>query len=313
MQVILGAGGAIGIPLAKELKKYTDKIRLVARHPEKVNEDDQLFSADLLDKDSVNRAVDGSEIAYLTVGLSYNSKLWQRDWPVVMRNVIDACITHNSKLVFLDNVYMYAPTEMGHMTERSIMAPESRKGKVRLGLVNMIFEAIKNDGLNALIARSADFYGPNVKSSVMEIGVFDKFKKKQKAFWQADDSKIHSFTYTPDAAKGVAMLGNTPDAYNQEWHLPTSAERWTGKDFIEKIAKEMNVEPRSYVLTKFMIGLISIFSSDVRELKEMQYQNDRDYFFDSKKFEDKFSFEPTSYADGIKEIVSGNATRIADI
>ena len=304
MQTILGSGGAIGTPLAKELKTYSDKIRLVARNPKKVNDDDELFIADLKDKTLVNKAVEGSEIVYLTVGLLYNSKVWERDWPVVMRNVIDACILHKAKLVFLDNVYMYSLAGMSHMTEESKKDPESRKGKVRLQLVNMIFDSIKNDGLVALIARSADFYGPGVKSSVMEIGVFDKFKKGQKAFWQADASKIHSFTYTPDAARAVAILGNTPDAYNEEWHLPTSTERLTGEDFIKKIAKEMNVKPTFYVLTKFMIGLISLFSSEVRELKEMQYQNDRDYFFDSKKFTDKFSFVPTSYADGIKDIVS---------
>ena len=27
--------------------------------------------------------------------------------------------------------------------------------------------------------------------------------------------------YTPDAARAVALLGNTPDAFNQVWHLPT--------------------------------------------------------------------------------------------
>ncbi len=32
-QTILGAGGSIGIELAKELKKYTSDIRLVSRNP----------------------------------------------------------------------------------------------------------------------------------------------------------------------------------------------------------------------------------------------------------------------------------------
>lgn len=43
MQTILGAGGAIGIDLAKELLAYTDKIRLVSRNPVKVNAGDELF------------------------------------------------------------------------------------------------------------------------------------------------------------------------------------------------------------------------------------------------------------------------------
>ena len=39
MQTILGSGGALGIPLAKELKKYTNQIRLVSRSPKKSKRD----------------------------------------------------------------------------------------------------------------------------------------------------------------------------------------------------------------------------------------------------------------------------------
>jgi hypothetical protein len=33
------------------------------------------------------------------------------------------------------------------------------------------------------------------------------------------------------------------------------------------------------------------------------YQYDRDYFFDSSKFEKRFKFIPTTYAEGIKRTV----------
>ncbi len=131
MQTILGAGGAIGIPLAKELLKYTDHVRLVARHPKKVNESDELFPAYLTDKDQVDKAVGGSDIVYLVAGLEYNIKVWRRDWPLIMQNTIDACLANNAKLVFVDNVYAYAPNEIPHMTEESRIAPETQKGKVR--------------------------------------------------------------------------------------------------------------------------------------------------------------------------------------
>jgi nucleoside-diphosphate-sugar epimerase len=304
MQTILGAGGAIGIPLAKELSKYTDHVRLVARHPKKVNESDELFTADLTNRQQVNTAVAGSDIVYLVVGLEYNIKVWRRDWPLIMQNTIDACLAHHAKLVFVDNVYAYSPNEIPHMTEESTIAPATKKGKVRAQLLQMISDAIEQKGLTALIARSADFYGPNVKTGFLNLMVFDKFKKKQKANWQANATKVHSFTYTPDAAKAVALLGNTPDAYNQTWHLPTSSEKWTGVDFINRVAEAMNAEPRYFTLTKTMIALTAIFSPLVRELKEMQYQNDQDYFFDSSKFNHRFSYTPTSYKDGIKEIVT---------
>lgn len=303
MQTILGAGGAVGIELAKELKKYTNKIRLVARNPKKVNDDDELFLANLLDKKSINDAVEGSDIVYLTAGLEYNIKIWRRDWPVIMRNVIDACIAHNAKLVFFDNVYMYAPEEIPHMTEESPIAPATEKGKVRAELIKMIFDAIEKRKLTAMVTRSADFYGKNVKTGFLNIGVIDNFKKNKKAFWQSDANKIHSFTYVPDAAKAVALLGNTPDAYNQVWHLPTSFQRWTGKEFVNYVAKQMHVKPRYYILSKLMISLFGMFSPTLRELKEMQYQNDRDYFFDSSKFQKKFVLQPTTYEKGIADSI----------
>lgn len=303
METILGSGGAVAIELAKELKKYTNKIRLVSRNPKKVNEDDEIFPANLLDKKSVNDAVVGSDVVYLTAGLEYKIKVWQRDWPVIMQNVIDACIAHKTKLVFFDNVYMYASDEIPHMTEESRIAPATKKGKVRAELIKMIFDAIEKRNLTAMVTRSADFYGKNVKTGFLNIGVIDNFKKNKKAFWQSDANKIHSFTYVPDAAKAVALLGNTPDAYNQVWHLPTSSQRWTGKDFINYIGKQMHVKPRYYILSKFMISLFGILSPTVKELKEMQYQNNQDYFFDSSKFEKKFVLQATTYEKGITDSI----------
>lgn len=299
MQTILGSGGAIGTPLAKELKAYTDKIRLVARKPVQVNGDDELFPANLTLAADVDRAVAGSEVVYLTVGLEYNIKVWRRDWPVIMKNVIDACLKHNARLVFLDNVYMYAGSEIPHMTETSTIAPPSKKGQVRAALHNMILQAIQQKGLKALIARSADFYGPDVKNGMLSITVQGEFKKGKSAYWQRDAHKIHTFTYTPDAAKGTAILGNTPDAYGEVWHLPTSAEKLTGQEFIERIAAGMQVKPKYYILSKFMMGLMGIFIPIVKEIREMSYQYDRDYIFDSSKFNKRFNFKPTTYEVGI--------------
>jgi nucleoside-diphosphate-sugar epimerase len=301
MQTILGSGGAVANHLAKELKKYSSKIRLVARHPKKVNETDEIFSADLLNKELVNKAVAGSEVVYLTAGLPYDIKIWRRDWPVIMQNVIDACLEHNARLVFFDNVYAYSPDEIAYMTENSLKVPAARKAIVRLNLLNMIFSAIKEKGLQALVARSADFYGKDVKTGFLNFGVIDKLKKGSKAMWQSDTGKIHSLTYVPDAAKATAILGNTLEAFDQEWHLPTSSQKWTGKDFINQVAQQLNVKPKYYILNKTMISLLGIFSTTIRELKEMQYQNDRDYFFDSSKFDTHFSFTPTTYEEGIKE------------
>src|SRR4051812_35523539 len=107
MQTIIGSGGTIGLPLAKELKAYVDKIRLVSRNPKKVNETDELFPLDVTNLDYVDKAVSGSTVVYITIGFDYNLKIWQQKWPPFLRAVINACKTHEARLVFFDNVYMY--------------------------------------------------------------------------------------------------------------------------------------------------------------------------------------------------------------
>lgn len=304
-QVVLGAGGDIGKLLAKELKNYTGRVRLVARHPEQINGDDELMPADLLSAGQVDKAVEGAAIAYLVVGLKYDLRVWQKDWPVVIGNVIDACLKHNVKLVFFDNIYMYDKKAIPHMTEESPMDPPSRKGKVRLQIVETIFNAISQKGLKALIARSADFYGPGAKNGILNVLVLDPVLKGKKMNWQANVHKTHSFTYTPDAAKATALLGNTDSAYDQIWHLPTSSERLTGKDFITMSAAMHGVRASYSVLSPFLLFLGGLFNRTIKELVEMQYQNNQDYFFDSQKFCKAFDYTPTSYENGMKEVLKG--------
>jgi nucleoside-diphosphate-sugar epimerase len=302
MQTILGANGIISTKLAKNLTKYTRKIRLVSRNPQKVNADDELFSADLLKPGEVLDAVNGSDVVYLTAGLKYEIKVWQEQWHIIMRNVLDACKKFNSKLVFFDNVYLYGKVNRA-MTEETPVNPSSKKGEVRAKIAQMLFDEVNNGNLKALIARAPDFYGPRNNNSVANMLVFDNFRKGARAQWLINDNVKHSFIYTPDAGKGTAMLGNTESAYNQIWHLPTSKNPLTGKEFIVLAAKEFGVEPKYTVLSKWMLRIAGMFNGDISESIEMLYQNDSDYIFDSSKFETEFAFTPTSYEEGIKETV----------
>lgn len=306
MQTILGAGGAIGSELAKALcQQYTKKIRLVSRNPTKVNPNDELFAADLSNPADVDAAVAGSDVAYVTIGFEYKLSVWREKWPAFMRSVINACAKHNAKLVFFDNVYMYDPAEIPHMTEESKMNPSSEKGKVRKQLVDMIFEAVKANKLKALIARSADFYGPGIGTSMLQETVSENLQKGKAAQWIGGVNFKHSATYTPDAARATALLGNTPDAYDQVWHLPTHPDTLTGKEWTELFAKEMNKKAKVSALPKFMLKILGWFIPILGEVYEMTYQYEQPYFFDSSKFMKRFpDFKTTTYEEGVREIVA---------
>jgi nucleoside-diphosphate-sugar epimerase len=302
MQTILGSNGIIGTELAKALTAYTSAIRLVSRNPKKVNNTDELFAADLLNAQQTADAVKESEIVYLTSGLTYNAKIWQQQWPVIMQNVIAACKTHKAKLVFFDNIYMYGQVQ-GTMTEETPFNTISKKGKVRAAIATMLLNEIKNGAITALIARAPEFYGPGNTLSGVNSMVFDNIKKGKKVQFLVNDTVRRTYIFTPDAAKATAILGNTPSAYNQTWHLPCSSEFINGKQFIALTA-ELYGKPLPYsVLGKLMVTIGGLFNPYAKEMKELLYQYNQDYIFSSDKFKAAFpGFSTTTYRDGIAQI-----------
>jgi nucleoside-diphosphate-sugar epimerase len=303
MQTILGSGGAIGIPLARELKKYTDHIRLVSRNPKKVNDTDELLPIDMYDFSRIEKAVSGSEVVYVTVGFKYNIYEWRKVWPQFMKAVIEACIKHNARLVFFDNMYMYAKSSLHFMTEEARIDPPSEKGRVRAQIHEMIFNATGKNQLWALIVRSADFYGPECTNSALKIMVADNLARGKKAQVFGNMDKIHTYTFTPDAAQATAILGNTKDVFNQVWHVPTTREKLTTYDWIRLISKELNKKAKIQNIPTWMIHVLGIFIPVMREFPEMIYQNENDYIFDSSKFEKRFGIIATRPETGIRRMI----------
>jgi nucleoside-diphosphate-sugar epimerase len=304
-QTILGAGGPIGIELAKALAQYTSDIRLVSRNPKKVNQTDSLFAADLTKREDVFKAVEGSQITYVAIGFPYKASTWKELWVPFIQNVVDACLEHHSKLVFFDNVYAIGGNNVNHITENSPISPTSKKGEVRAEVDRIILTNMEKNNLQAIIARSPDFFGGTARqTSVVMNLVYDNLVKDKKAQWFCNAKLGHSMGYVPELAKGTAMLGNTPEAYNQIWNLPTDPQRITGEEWITLFAKELGKENKFTVLPNWIVKGIGLFVPIMKELAEMNYQYDRDYYFDSSKFNQYFKFTPISHAVAVKQAVA---------
>jgi nucleoside-diphosphate-sugar epimerase len=263
-----------------------------------VNPTDDVVSADLLDARATAAAVAGSSVTYLVAGLKYDYRTWQEQWPLVMRHAIDACKQHGSALVFLDNVYAYGRVD-GVMTEDTPYNPCSRKGEVRARIATMFMDEVQRGGLRGMIVRSADFYGPGAVLSVTHATVTERLEAKKKPQWIGNPNAVHTFTYTPDAGRTLALLGNTEAAYGQVWHALTSPEPMTGERYV-RLACELAGRPYALqVAPRWMLSLMGLFVPVVRENMEMLYQFEHDYRFDASKFARVFGRTATSYRDGI--------------
>jgi len=298
MYTILGAGGTIANEVSKVLSQNNIPYTLVSRSPKPVN---GAFtkSADLTNKNQTEEAVKGSSVVVLCPGLKYDIRVWNEQWPAIMKNTIDACKKYNSKLIFFDNVYMLGKVS-GAMTETTPYNPVSKKGELRATLATLLMDEVKAGNIKAMIARAADFYGPNCNTSVLNLLVFDKLAKGKKAQWMGNDEVLHSFTFTPDCGKALWLLSQKEDAWNQVWNMPTAAPPLTGVEIISMAAQIFKAPDKHMIIGKGMIGVLGIFMRVMYEMKEMLYQNDSDYIFDSSKFNNAFNFKPTGYKEGFE-------------
>ena len=299
MFAVLGAGGAISDELMKQLTVKGQPFRLVSRNAQAHQGAAEVMHLDLTDPDQAKRAVAGVSIAVLLVGLKYDHKLWAQAWPKIMSNTIEACKQAGAKLIFFDNVYMYGKVN-GAMTEMTPFHPCSKKGEIRARIATQLMDEWKAGNLTGMIARSADFYGPNAKNGIPNVLVFDPLSKGKAASCLMDDSMPHSYTYTPDAARALVTLAESEKAWNQTWHLPTMANPMTGREFILRAAEAMSAKPKYRVLKRPVVRIAGWFNPVVGEIYEMLYQDDSPYLFDSSKFEVAFGFSVTPYAEGIR-------------
>jgi nucleoside-diphosphate-sugar epimerase len=304
VQTILGSNGQIGQEIAKEIySKYTKNIRLVSRKPQKIHDTDEVVPADLMKYEDTYKAIEGSDIVYFAVGLPSDSEMWEKRFSIIMENVIKACQETNSKLAFFDNTYMYEKND-NVQVESSPFKAKGRKSKVRAKMANMLLSAMKDKTIDAVIGRAPEFYGPDLTQSITNSMIFNRVKEGKRAIVPLSDSVLRTLIWTPDASRALALLGNTPDAYGETWHLPTDSSI-TYRNLINKVENITNKKVNYTVLPMWMFKVGSLFNKQVKELVELLPRYKYDNIFKSQKFKKHFpDFKTTTFDEGINQVFS---------
>ncbi|MCP1645676.1 nucleoside-diphosphate-sugar epimerase [Pseudomonas citronellolis] len=305
MQTVLGATGQIAMELARELRRtYTEDIRLVSRKPLKINDSDALVAADLLDADQAAKAVKGSSIVYFTAGLPPDTQLWETQFPVMLRNSLDAARAAKAKFVYFDNTYMY-PQDDRVLTENAPFEPVGRKGRVRAQMASMVLQEMQRGGIPVVIGRAPEFYGPGKTQSITNTLVIDNIRAGKTPRVPVRDDTKRTLIWTPDASRALAALGNASDTFGQTWHLPCDDDRLTYKQFVALASEIFGREPSYKVLGKWTLTAVGLISKQVRELRELLPRYEHDNLFDSSKYKQRFpDFKVTTYRQGLTQILA---------
>ncbi len=301
LHIVLGSKGAVGQAVVASLMDRGLAYREVNRYPT-VDRPNQ-WKADLLNPADTERSIDGSTHVYLCVGLPYSYAVWEAQWEPLMRNVLDACEKSKSRLIFLDNIYMYSSPLPVPFDETTPQAPTTRKGRIRKRVADLLETAMEEGRIQGLIGRAADFMGPGARNSVFHILFLENMLKGKPARTLFPKDVKHTYTNVQDCGRALAELALNEDCYGQTWHLPVG-EPVTVKEIHRLFNQALKADLPLKVMPLILRSLLKPFVAPVRELDEMMYQFQSPYIMSDKKFKKRFpDFEVSTNEETVEAMV----------
>ncbi len=235
--VVLGTG-AIGRAIAEELARRGEAVRMVNRtgQMEEAPPGVEISAADLYDSGKVREVTRGAKVVYQAAQPHYNE--WQEKFPALQKSIIDGLAGSGTKLVLVENLYMYGKMNGRPLSEDMPYNAHTRKGRVRLEMSRAALSAHQDGKVRVTIGRGSDYFGPWGTGSSMGSTVFHRILAGKAAQVAGSTRVPHTHTYIPDFAKALVVLGERPEADGQAWHVPNDMPHITQGELIEMIAEE---------------------------------------------------------------------------
>lgn len=301
LHVILGSG-QVGHHLMDQLLQRGKRVRLTNRSGQlsDLAEGAEIVKADALDHESIKRACEGAEVIYNTINAPYTQ--WPELFPKIIDGVIAGVASSGAKLICVDNLYMYGPSDEP-MSEETPYNAQGPKGKTRAQIAETLMKAHQSGKIRVAIARASDYYGPGVREAALGERVFPNALKGTPSDVIGNPDAPHTYTYVPDFANALIRLGEDDVALGEIWHTP-NAETITTRQFMEILYQEAEHPIKIRIASRFAISAMGLFNPMMKELRETLYQFEQPFIVDHTKYAQTFGVEVTPHREAIQETLA---------
>ncbi len=292
LHVVLGAG-QVGPRVAELLLERGHRVRIARKSaaPSRVP-GLETVALDVRDADAVARATEGASVVYSCVNPLYHQ--WPEMLLPMVRGIAQGTQRSGARLVALDCLYMYGDTTL--MNERSPISPVSKKGRLRAEAGEVLLDA------GAAIGRAADFFGPDAPLSILGEHFWKRVLAGKSAQLFGDPDQLHSYSFTPDVARGLVALGSRADTRGV-WMLPVQPAEST-RAVVGRFAAALGREIAVSAVPTWVLRAAGIFDPMMRELAEMTYQWKQPYVVDDATFRRTFGIGPTGWDDAVAQTLA---------
>ncbi|MET7934214.1 NAD-dependent epimerase/dehydratase family protein [Streptomyces sp. NPDC005322] len=300
LHVVLGFGPA-GAATARLLAEKGHTVRVVTTSGRSPEPGIEHVALDARDRGRLSAATRGAAAIYSCAAPPYHR--WASEWPPLVSSVCAAAEATGAVLVMLGNLYGYGPVD-GPMTEGLPLAATGPKGRVRAAVWEQARTLHEQGRIKAVEVRASDFFGPGVTvGGHLAARVMPRLLRGKPVSTLGDPDAPHSWSYLPDVARALVEVAGEERAWGRAWHVPTEPALST-REMVDRLAAQSGTAPVAVRgLSPALLGVVSVFSPLIRELKEIRYQFDRPFIVDSSAYEAEFAVRATPIDEQVKATV----------
>jgi nucleoside-diphosphate-sugar epimerase len=304
MKTIIGTG-QLGLAIMQLLlDKNPDENILLVNRTGKLNipisQNVQVIAADATSKTDMKAIAGRSDLIFSCTDMPYDK--WADFYPATAIALAYALSETNAKLVFADNLYSYGNVMGAVMHEQMPHTAKTKKGKIRAGVINTLLYSGHEFSNRVAFVKAADFIGPRIHKGIFGTDFLHNVYNGKKVSLFGNIDLPHTFTFIKDFAAAMINVGTANDTFGQIWHVPNapalSPDKWV--HLFEVIA---NKKIKISVTPKFIIRIVGLFNSFIKELYEMAYQFEHPYLVNHDKYVSRFGNHITYPSDIVKETV----------
>jgi nucleoside-diphosphate-sugar epimerase len=275
--LVLGATGGIGGEVARQLRDAGWTVKALKRglaEAQETRDGMHWLRGDALNAADVARAARGCRAVVHAVNPP-GYRDWDRLVLPMLDNSIAAAQAEGATLVLPGTVYNFGPDAFGSpVSEDAPQRPVTRKGAIRVEMEARL-RAASGQGLQAIVVRAGDFFGPQVGNNWFSQGVIRPGQPVKTISNPAAPGVGHQWAYLPDVARTMVELLARRDTLPAfaSFHM---AGHWdaTGREMaeaIQRVAARHGRMPRIAALPWWLLDLASPFVVTFHEMREMRY------------------------------------------
>ncbi|MET9514753.1 NAD-dependent epimerase/dehydratase family protein [Streptomyces sp. NPDC002994] len=308
LHVVIGFGPA-GAATARLLAEKGHSVRVVTTSGRSPEPGIEHVAVDATDSKRLIDIAQGAAAIYGCAAPPYHR--WASEWPSLALSVCTAAEATGAVLVMLGNLYGYGPVD-GPMTEELPLAATGPKGRVRAAVWERARELHEQGRIKAVEVRASDFFGPGVTDGGhLAVRVVPRLLRGKPVSTLGDPDVPHSWSYLPDVARALAEVAGEERAWGRAWHVPTEPAL-SVREMVDRLAARSETGPVTVRrLPPAVLGVASVFSPLLRELKEIRYQFGRPFVVDSSAYEAEFTVRATPIDEQVKATVDWWRERLA--